>query len=949
MNIRNVILFILFNLLSIAPSLTAQPQPYIQDLKSEALNHMKNGRYGEAINLLNNYISATPQLAEGYNLRGLAYEHRGQFEQAVYDFRSARKLEPENSDIKDNLNRVTSEWYKLIYNEIEGYKREIAIDPYKADNYLQIGKSYKNLGEWAEAEIWYNKYLSMDKASPDEIIRYTEILAKNNHLSKGETILRKYTDEYPDDQRLWSRYGYFLLWLGRTKPAVNAFEHALQLKPFFKEAMDGLARAKGNGYIYTFNDTASYKYYKYGIKPAGYVIDNYFRTLKRNPDDNQTRMKLINALMEADRYEEAYQQLLILKDKEGNTEEIRKLSGEVISARDKYYQKQITVYEKLLKQEPGSRDVLLKLAGYYSTIGSYDKAVQLFGDYLAYNPDDIEIRFLYIENAAWNNQYQLAGNELDVLILQYPDSSKYKLLRAQIYVWQNKDLIEAEKLLIAVLSKDPNNFDALLTMAMLKSQQNNFKDAEYYVSLAGDIKPSDIEIARLKFEIDKQEKTNKANELYSILEEARRKVTRKDCYGAVNLYQKYNSLTLPDKNILLEEADAYLCLKDYYSAIKIYDDLLNQSYDYDLAKQRAKVIFWSNDPQKALSEFNKLYAENPGDSEVKMYIGDCYMQLKQYDNARKIYNDLSAEAPGSKLIQTRLGWLGEGSGDFLSFKFPSYFLLNPEANYYFDNFDFKYSIAGLMFETGINNYISLGISGYTGELDSASSRLDLYTVQGLISLRFNKAFSAGLSAGKTFFENNEDIIVGTAYFKAEEKNYMVKIDYIDQDAAQIFYSPFLVNKRLKVDMFRLSVDYHDESGLTALGYYSYYAVSDKNHGNNLQFRLGKRFDELGAGYEFYYLGFKNLSNLYYSPENFQSHSIWGEWFIVDNKRDELKISGKIGIIPENNFIPREASISARFLLAEHFTLQGRISTGSTVRQNSGYSSSSFNIAAFWTF
>jgi tetratricopeptide (TPR) repeat protein len=912
MNIRNVILFILFNLLPFAPYLTAQPQPHIQDLKSEALIHMQSGRYGEAINLLNNYISARPQLAEGYNMRGLAYEHRGQYEQAVYDFRSARKLEPENSDIKENLNRVTGEWYKLIYNEIEGYKREIAIDPSKADNYLQIGKSYKNLGEWAEAEIWYDKYLSMEKASPDEIIRYTEILAKNNHMSKGEPILKEYTVEYPDDQRLWSRYGYFLLWLGKTKPAVNAFEHALELKPFFKEAMDGLARAKGNGYTYTFNDTASYKYYKYGIKPAGYAIDNYFRTLKRNPDDSETRIKLINALMEAERYEEAYQQLLILKDKEGNTEEVRKLSEEVISARDKYYQKQITEYEKLLKQQPGSRDILVKLAGYYSTIGRYDKAVQLYGDYLAYNPNDAGIRFLYIQNAAWNSQYQLAGNELDVLILQYPDSLKYKLLRAQIYVWQNKDLEEAEKLLNAVLSKDPNNFDALITMTMLKSQQNKFKDAEYYASLAGEINPLNIGIARLKFEIDKQEKINKANELYSILEEARQKVTRKDCYGAVNLYEKYNSLTLPDENILLEEADAYLCLKDYYSAIKIYDNLLNQSYNYDIAKKRAKVIFWSNDPQKALNEFDRLYAQNPGDSEVRMYIGDCYMQLKQYGNARKIYNDLLVEAPGSKLIQTRLGWLGEESGNFLSFRFPAYFLLNPEANYYFDNSDFKYSIQGLMFETGINNYLSIGISGYTGELDSASSRLSLYTVQGLFSIRFSKIFSTGLSAGKTFFENNEDIIIGSAYFKAEEKNYLVKLDYLNQDAAQLFYSPFLVNQRLKVDMVRLSAEYCAESGLIAMGYYNFYAVSDKNRGNNLQFRLGKRFDDFAAGYEFYYLGFKDVSSLYYSPEKFESHSIWGEWFIIDNKINELKLGGKIGIIPENNFIPREAYINARF-------------------------------------
>jgi Flp pilus assembly protein TadD len=950
MNFANVILIILFNLIIYFPVLTAQPKPYTDDLKKEALEHMKNGRYGEAINLLNNYISARPQEAEGYNLRGLAYEYRGQYEESVYDLRSARKLEPENTMINENLNRVTKEWYKLIYNNIEGYKREIAIYPGKPINYLQIGKSYKNLGQWEEAEIWYDKYLGMEKASPDEIIRYTEILAKNNHISKGVPILKKYTDEHPDDQRLWSRYGYFLLWLGKTKAAVSAFEHALNLKPFFKEAMDGLARAKGKGYIYTFNDTATYRYYKYGVpRSPGYIIDIYFRRLKRNPEDNATRTKLINELLKVNRYEEAYQQILILKVKEGNTEKVRELQKEVILARNKYYKEQIAKYEEQLKKNPDNREILLKTAGFYSSLGKYGKALKLYGDYLAYHPNDTEVRFLYIQNAAWNKQYQLAGNELDVLVLQYPDSTKYKLLRAQIYVWQNQDLNYAEILLTDVLKKEPDNFNALLTLAMLKFQQNDFKNAGYYVSRANDINPSSLEIARLKFEIGRQEEINRQNENYLILEEARRKADAKNYYGALNLYEKYNELTSPDRNILLEEADVYVSDKNFQAAIGIYDKLLDQSYDYEIDKKRAKVLLWSNNPAAALLEFQKLYALHPDDSEVKMYIGDAYFQLKQYKKSERIYNELLSDNPGSKLIQTRLGWFGAEGGNFLTFRFPSYIMVNPDANYYFDNYDFKFSLQGLMIEAGLNNFIAIGLSGNRGEIDSSKSGLNFYTARGLLSLKFARMFSFGLSVGKTYFENKQDILVGTVYLKAEAKNYNIRLNYNSQDAALIFYSPFLVNQRLKVDMFRLAGNYQSKSGLLASGNYSYYSSSDGNGGNNFQFRLGKKFDELAAGYEYYFLGFKRYSPLYYSPGKFESHSVWGEWFIISNKNNEFKIGGKVGIIPDNNFILREAFASANLLLAEHFVLQGRISTGSTVRQSLGYSSTSFYIAAYWTF
>ncbi len=310
-----ITLFVIF--LSAAGCFSVKAQSTVDAMKMEAQREMNVGRYGEAIDLLNKYIAAHPQQPEGYNLRGLCYEKRQQFELSVYDYRSARKLAPNNKEINANLSRATNTWYTLLYNNIEGYRREIAINPKNPDNYLEIGKAYKNLGEWAVAEQWYDKYLTMTHASSDEIIRYSEILAKTNHIAKGWPILKRYTEEYPNDQRLWSRYGYFSLWLGKNKIAIEAFENSLALKPYFKEAMDGLDQARGKGYVYTINDTSVYKRYNYGlpqVQPAYvYPIDRYYKMLKRNPADNDTRLTLIKALYKANRFEEAAQQLKILK------------------------------------------------------------------------------------------------------------------------------------------------------------------------------------------------------------------------------------------------------------------------------------------------------------------------------------------------------------------------------------------------------------------------------------------------------------------------------------------------------------------------------------------------------------------------------------------------------------------------------------------------------------
>jgi len=141
-------------------------------LKHQAKAHMQYARYGEAIDLLNKYISAYPQKADGLNLRGLCYEARTEYEYAVLDLRRALKLEPNNKEIQTNLSRVEKKWYPLLEKKIAGHKREIAINPNIAVNYLEIGKCKKNLGLWKEAEEWYDEYLKREDASSDEVIRY---------------------------------------------------------------------------------------------------------------------------------------------------------------------------------------------------------------------------------------------------------------------------------------------------------------------------------------------------------------------------------------------------------------------------------------------------------------------------------------------------------------------------------------------------------------------------------------------------------------------------------------------------------------------------------------------------------------------------------------------------------------------------------------------------------
>lgn len=80
---------LILNLTIFSSSLFSQNNNTL-NFKSEALQLINSGRYGEAIDILNKYVSANPNSADGFNLRGMCYENRGNYEFAVYDFRTAK-------------------------------------------------------------------------------------------------------------------------------------------------------------------------------------------------------------------------------------------------------------------------------------------------------------------------------------------------------------------------------------------------------------------------------------------------------------------------------------------------------------------------------------------------------------------------------------------------------------------------------------------------------------------------------------------------------------------------------------------------------------------------------------------------------------------------------------------------------------------------------------------
>ena len=179
--------------------------------------------------------------------------------------------------------------------------------------------------------------------------------------------------------------------------------------------------------------------------------------------------------------------------------------------------------------------------------------------------------------------------------------------------------------------------------------------------------------------------------------------------------------------------------------------------------------------------------------------------------------------------------------------------------------------------------------------------------------------------------------------------YSFSAGFYSADAAQILYSPFLVEQRLISNLADINGYYIIKNSWKFNGQFSYLIISDKNRGNRLQLQLGKLIGKtLITGYEYYLYSFKDKKQIYWSPENFESHSIWAEWKISDTEKLSASLKGKLGYIPSEKFVLKEFGGNAIYRFNNYFSLQGSAGFSTTIQSSKGYSSTTFSLSAFWS-
>ncbi len=1008
-----------------------------EGLKRQALLHMQNKKYGEAIDLLNKYLAANAQDAEIYNIRALCHQKRKVYPNALFDFRRAMRLEPANQEYRNNEQKLKQEWYPILYDRIEGHKREIAIDPSYPFNYLEIGKAYRWLEKWQLAENWYDEYLARDDdASPDEIIRFTIILTETGNITKGERILKKWVERYPDDWRLWSRYGYFTLWLGKYSIAENAFENALSFKPFFKEAQDGLDLARREGYVTLYDE--DYNFNEEWRRNREYPIDRYYRIVNRNPTDSESRFKLIELLLEDERNEEAYEQLkFIKKDFEGVDDRFDNFWTRIMEIREEKYGSRLEQLIIILKDNPLNREAVLEAAGYYAGLEKYDEADELLSEYLEMAPNDSQVlmqrakyyswqerfaeaaelltrvveieplsreavdmlssyyiddyeydmaievlndylsrfdesqendmRFKLAKYTAWNNDWEDARDHVNILLNNDPNNLDYQLLAGQIIVWtvDETEFPIAEEYLSNVLENEPTNLYALLGMATIRSWQRNLEEARSYLNIAQAHHAGNSELETAEDFYNAQVLVSQELEVLKLREEAADLVEAGECDEALlKLDEYFENVENPDMYAYMEYANTKMCAEDYTGAIEIYDSLLLDSYSYDIALARAKAHLYNQDTLVARQRFEELLEENPDDYYSKLFLGDTYFMSGEYTDAENIYEDLvdeTADSSDKALAYERLNMIPLYGFDrtlntAINFVLPYSFSIVPQAQYYKDNQDLTFYTFGGRLEMGFARYFR-GSVGYSrtkiiSDIDTALIPEQYFTAfEGNLYAYPAEHFTVGAGIGtlNIQFEDSKDIgMIMAQYLKQD--HYGITFQYRDDDARRLLYSPRLLGISLDTYSYGLNGFYNYDNSVILESSFRYIKVSDGNEGNDFSLKIGKAFREVFMiGYEYNYSDYRYQLKTYYSPQEFDVHSLWTDWEVYDKDNWLAKLGGRIGYAPSVDFVVSQLYGDVKYQLINNLFFNLRASLGNSFRFEASYRYFSSQLSLYWSF
>ena len=566
----------------------------------------------------------------------------------------------------------------------------------------QYADALFDLKRYKEAADQYELFLQHMQGAPDTVHRYLMAISgyPGDNL-RGERAAEHYLGFYPTDFELLMRLGYFRLWQGKYKTALESFQQALRLNPDHGSSREGVVEAQAGLVLLarlenppptTVSDPSQYpqlderrfrfiydlmNYKRFfsayeqlmllaerhkhtnrwlalyaeidraliqatGSTPA-FPADRYSYLLALQPDNREIRYALVDALLENDRLEEAYETLLVPSHVDIQDSGFVSRLNALDDRKEFGIALRIEELEVQLAEAPDNEALLAQIIAYYQIARRPEDALCRYEEWMALRPEDPEVRYAYARLLLDVGRVEEANEHIAGLLIEDVSNIAYIRLYTRSVLIQRDRPEYAIELLEGHLTNYPNDVDVLLDLSEVHLTFDNPEEADVLLRRAftrGE--PSDRgRLLYLDQQIERALRRRKAHDQQRLLHEARTAAQNAEYDHAIEQYEMYfESKGARTRPVLEELARVYSLSGDHTTAISIYDALQERGYAPSVAKEIARNRYLLLDHAGAIHELETLIKQNPRDTEARELLQQMYLEVQRYAQADTTYNSL---------------------------------------------------------------------------------------------------------------------------------------------------------------------------------------------------------------------------------------------------------------------------------------------------------------------
>ncbi len=732
-----------------------------------------------------------------------------------------------------------------------------------------------------------------------------------------------------------------------------------------------------------------------------YPIDRFTYKLRFNPNDLVTRYALVDALASEGRYAEAFDVLTDPAYVQPLDPGYRARLQAIDETRMNRALERISILERAVATNPADEPAWRELIDLYQLVDRPDDVILAYVRVIELRPEDRDIRIKYVDALRVNGYPEKALTQAAWLA----DRDPMNPVIHRVYVMTQfaLDQLDArgESFLSGLLSnRNSKDAELLIEASAYRLRRSDLESAKIYLERAEVLDQPQFatQIDAMKHLIARESLRFEQEEQFGILNEARRLVAAKRFDQAIAEYERYFDVRgKRTRDELKELAGVYAAKKDYQASVGIYESLLAEVYEYDVAKEMSRVQVYREDYSGALATLERLQRENPRDYEVRFMQAESMRALGLFAQARIIYDEALVLAEDSEHIKSRQGGI---DGDIRAKLVESgKWTGNNYAGIVVPTADATRSRGGGTrydrWAQGMQTQVTLPINavlsaGVNSHFISGSRRLvpGSEIVRGRVNQVFGGVYvdlTPPIRSDKASYTNRLSGEMGVYDYEGARTVMYGGIRYWKQNPGKYLGSMGIRTGEGSIDLwaagggqFNLKLTQFDIQGssstimpdsvLKVNGYLALNVVrdnfgntassTDTNFGDNMRLEAAYRIvDYTYLGITYYQTAYRSTVDTYFSPRNYQSYDFFLEYERELPQDWYVRIRGAVGIIARSSgFIGRRFEADYIKRLGTNFSMTLRTTIGSSTRTlGSGatsfvdrYNTFTFGGALYWT-